>query len=172
MKVTLFMAMSLNGVIAGEDGSEDFLSEENWWESFLGLLNKTACVVWGRKTQEVVSLWEPKYHESIKDILKVVVSKSEVDLPEGYILAKTPRNALDILEEKGFHEVLLSGGSTLNSAFIKEGLIDGVILNIEPVLIGKGIPLFNPDDFEVKLEHLDTKKVNEGILQLRYRVVK
>ena len=40
--------------------------------------------------------------------------------------------------------VVVTGGSKMNSSFAKSGLIDEVILNVEPVIIGEGIPLFDP----------------------------
>ena len=40
MKVILYMAMSLNGYIARENGDEDFLSHENW-NTFCELANPT-----------------------------------------------------------------------------------------------------------------------------------
>ena len=53
MKTTLFMAMSLNGIIAKEDGNEDFLSHKNW-ETFSELVNTFGNFVVGRKTHEAV----------------------------------------------------------------------------------------------------------------------
>ncbi|KKS79899.1 MAG: Bifunctional deaminase-reductase domain protein [Candidatus Beckwithbacteria bacterium GW2011_GWA2_43_10] len=71
----------------------------------------------------------------------------------------------------GFKEVILTGGSINNSAFGKLGLINEIILDIEGVIIGQGIPLFNPEEFELKLQLKTVKKVTENILQLHYKVV-
>jgi dihydrofolate reductase len=54
MKVILTMAVSANGIIATKDGSEDFLSHDNWIQ-FVKLANKIGCFIWGRKTYEAVS---------------------------------------------------------------------------------------------------------------------
>ena len=72
---------------------------------------------------------------------------------------------------KGFKSVLLTSGATLNSSFAKLGLIDEVILNVEPVIEGKGIPLFKPEDFELKLELVEMKKSKGKTIQLHYKVV-
>lgn len=49
MKVTLFMPMSLNGLIVRPDYREDFLSRQNW-DSFVACARRTGAFIWGRKT--------------------------------------------------------------------------------------------------------------------------
>ncbi len=172
MKVILFMAVSLNAIIARENNEEDFLSEENW-NTFIEIAHKTGCIIWGRKTQEVVNEWEDEYLNDIKSVKKIVVSRNQ-DFEQGkeFDYVNSPREALEKLEKDGHTEVVLSGGAHLNSAFAKEDLIDEIILNIEPVVIGKGIPLFSPNDFDIKLAFIDFKKLSEKLVQLHYKVVK
>lgn len=171
MKITLFMAVSVNGIIAGEDNNEDFLSHQNWL-TFVDLAQKAGCMIWGRKTQEVVFSWGEEYQQGIKDVVKIVVSSNpNLDLPAGYITASSPQDALSKLESEGFSEVILSGGAKLNSSFIKDGLVHEIILNLDPVLVGKGIPLFAPEEFEVKLHLLKSRELASGIIQLRYEII-
>lgn len=170
MKVTLFMAISLNSIIARENNEEDFLSHDNWL-TFVELANKAGCMIWGRRTHEVVRTWEGQYWNEIKHIKKVIVSSgSDLKLEEGCTAANSPQEALQKLSKDGFDNVILSGGSRLNSSFAKAGLIDEVIINIEPVIIGKGITLFYPDEFNLNLELLNTKTLENRIAQLHYRV--
>ena len=173
MKVTLFMAISLNGIIARESNEEDFLSNENW-QTLVKLSHRTGCVIWGHKTHEIVRTWEKKYWNEIKDIRKVIVGLNSIkNLEKDCMQATSPKDAIHKLTEENFKEILLSGGSTLNSSFIKEGLVDEIIMNIEPTIIGKGIPVFKFEDFaDVRLKLLDMKKLEEGIVQLDYKVLK
>lgn len=171
MKVTLFMAQSLNGIIARENYSEDFLSDENWI-TFIDLLKEKGCLIWGRKTYEIVKVPD-NYQEDFGGIRKVIVTGNEtIQLKEGFISANSPKAALDLLKKEGFVDVILSGGSALNSSYAKEGLIDEVILNIEPVIIGRGIPIFKTEDFDLNLSLINSKKVFENIIQLHYQVLK
>lgn len=172
MKVTLYMAMSLNGIIARESNEEDFLSHKNW-ETFVELAHLTGCMIWGRKTHEVVKTWEKSYLDEIGDITKVVVtSRSDYAVGDGFERAASPEDALELLEQQGFKSVILTGGSRLNSSFSKKGLIDEVILNVEPVVLGKGIPLFAEDEFEARLDLLGVKRLDEGLVQLHYKVLR
>ena len=88
-----------------------------------------------------------------------------------YLLTNSPQHALDLVKHLGFKQALLVGGATLNSAFLKEKLIDEIVLNIEPYLLGKGIKTFE-GNFESELKLLDLKKLKSGIVQLEYQVKK
>ncbi len=172
MKVILWMGMSLNGYIAGEDNNEDFISHDCWL-TWLEVLRQHGCVIWGRKTHQVVKTWPKSYFDDIKGIKAVVVSTNpDYEVGPGFELVNSPEAALKTLKKHGFKSVVLSGGSTLNTAFAKLGLIDEVILNIEPVVEGKGIPLFKPDVFELKLELIEMKQSKGKTIQLHYLVKK
>lgn len=170
MKVTLYMAMSLNGYIAEENGSEDFLSHANW-EKFCSLAQEYGNFIVGRKTYEAVKNWNEGFNfDDLKGIKKVIISQdSNYKLDDGYILASSPKDALAKLQ--GFESVLVTGGSTINSAFMQENLLDELILNIESTLIGKGVPLFAQNDFSKNLKFVSSDESN-NIVTLHYKVIK
>lgn len=164
------MACSLNGIIARENNEEDFLSFENW-KSLVELASKAGALIWGRKTYEIVKSWKREYLESLDNVKRLIVSSDGGFQPaEGFLKANSPQDAVDILTKEGFDEAILSGGSRMNSSFAKEGLIDEIILNIDSVVIGKGIPLFSPGEFDLKLELLESKRIADDIIQLHYKV--
>jgi dihydrofolate reductase len=170
MKVILWMAMSLNGIIARENNEEDFISHNSWLE-WLKWVRKSGCVIWGRKTHEVVRGWDKQYLEDLKGVKVVVVSADKnYKVGEGFELASSPEGTLEKLAKDGFESAVVTGGATLNSSFAKAGLIDEVVLNVEPVIIGKGIPLFSPEIFDLKLQLVGTEKLKDGIVQLHYKV--
>jgi dihydrofolate reductase len=166
------MAMSLNGIIAGDDGNEDFLSNVSWPE-LVRLTARTRCLIWGRKTYEAVRKWNPKYLKVLEKVDKVILSRqSELQLDTGFRLAISPTQALEMLTDKGYSEVILTGGSTNNSSFAKKRLIDEVIVDVEPIIEGSGVPLFLKQDFELKMRLLEIRKLNDNVLQLHYNVTK
>src|SRR3989344_9671574 len=171
MKVILTMATSANGIIATKEGSEDFLSHTNWIQ-FVKLAKRVGCFIWGRKTYEAVSKWKGDYLKDLENVKKIVISGSNIELKEGFELTHSPKEALEILERNGFKEAIITGGATINSEFAKRDLIDEVILDVNPAILGNGIPVFQPEDFELKLELVDAKKIIDGIVELRYKVKK
>lgn len=172
MKITLWMAMSVNGMIARTNYEEDFISWASthaWFESV-----KTAgCVVLGRKAYEVLQTWPKRVLDSIEDVYIVVLSSNKnYKLTDGYALVNSPKEAVNMLTKKGFTEIIITGGSKLNSSFAKAGLIDEVTLNIVPKIIGEGIPLFNPEVFDLKLKFIKIAKSKGKTIQLHYKVAK
>ncbi|OGD60719.1 hypothetical protein A3I57_01505 [Candidatus Beckwithbacteria bacterium RIFCSPLOWO2_02_FULL_47_23] len=171
MKVILWMGMSLNGYIAGEDNNEDFISHDCWL-AWLDGIRKHGCMVWGRKTHQIVKTWPKAYIEDIKGVKAVVISGDpNYKVSSDFELVNSPQAAIATLEKQGFSSLVLTGGSTLNSSFAKLGLIDEVIVNVEPVIVGKGIPLFKPDVFELKLELIEMRQSKGKTIQLHYKVV-
>ena len=71
------------------------------------------------------------------------------------------------LSEKGIKHVYVDGGSTVQG-FIKQGLIDQMIITTIPVLLGDGIPLFGPLEKDVQLTHVATTAFDFGFVQSTY----
>lgn len=166
------MAMSLNGIIASKSGSEDFLSDENW-ESFSELAKKHGCFIVGRKTYEAVQKWPDYNFNNIDAKLKIVISSDKgLKLNSPFSLADSPKNAIKKAADANFKSAILAGGSMINSAFMAENLINEVIVNIEPVILGGGIPIFGEKEFEKRLSLIETVKITNDILQVRYIVNK
>lgn len=170
MKVVLYMAITANSMIAKEDDDTSFVSDAEW-DSFTKVLKQAGNYVMGRRT----------YEESVNadvfpyDCLNVVMTKQKIKNKWGdrvIFTDKSPREVLNLLKEKGFATAFIGGGGELNASFMRDGLIDEIFIDVEPWVYGKGIPLFAPTDFEVRLELLDTKKLSDQTIQLHYRVKK
>ena len=171
MKVVMYMAMTANGIIARENGREDFLSDLNW-KVFCNLARKKGCFVVGRKTYEIVRKLYKNYNFDDVKAERIIITSKKNFQPKGYLIANSPKNAIKKASSAGFKELLLSGGGKLNNSFIKSSLVDEIILNVEPVLLGKGVKLFGEDNFEKTLSLIRVKKLSKGIVQLHYKVRK
>ncbi|MGE4352293.1 MAG: dihydrofolate reductase family protein [Bdellovibrionales bacterium] len=168
MKVLLFMAMSLNGLIADEQGKEDFLSNVNW-ACFCELAQEKGGFVIGRKTYEIVShFYEGFGFDDLSGVKIIVSSDSKYAAPEGYLHAMSPQDAIKLAEDHGLASLLLTGGALLNSHFLKEELVDEVLINVEPVLIGKGKNLVAPVLEKLRMRLVECSPLSRGVVQLRY----
>ena len=166
------MATSLNGKIAGKNGNEDFLSHANW-VSFDELVKEYGCFIIGRKTYEAVQKWPDYNFNDIEAKLKIVVSNDkDLKLDPPFLVANSPKDAIEKAVAMNFEIAILTGGSTINSAFITENLIDEIILNIEPAIIGSGVPLFAESAFEKRLSFIESVRIADDILQVKYKVNK
>ena len=66
--------------------------------------------------------------------------------------------------------MFIDGGAFVAQAFLKENLLDEIIVSIIPVLLGDGISLFGNENLGLNLQLLETKSFEKGIVQLHYRV--
>jgi len=172
MKIYLFAAMSLDGFIATNEYSEDFLGDEHWNE-FTSLCENKGCFIVSRKVYELVNKWEEKYSLNNINAKKIIVSKNpNFKLKNGYLLAFSPTDALNIAKKNKFNEVVVAGGGQLNSAFLDNNLVDELVLTIESCLIGKGISFFSNKSFKKKLKLIAVKKINSDVVRLHYEVIK
>ena len=103
MKVVLYMAMSLNGMIASKNGNEDFLSDENW-RLFIKKAEKVGCFIVGRKTYGIFTNLKD-YNFNKINCGKIVVSKKR-NL-RNCLIASSPKQAIHQAKKNGFTEVLL-----------------------------------------------------------------
>jgi dihydrofolate reductase len=169
MKIILFMAQSVNGMIARKNLSEDFLSNENF-SDFKKLSEKCGCFIIGRKTYDAVTQYNEINFDDV-NCKKIVVSRKKINI-KNFIVAHSPEDALEKADAEGCRSVLLTGGATINSAFMQKNLVDEIIVNVNPFVLGEGIGIFSESNFENNLELVTVKKLREGIVQLRYKVVK
>ncbi len=168
MKVVMYMAITANGLIAKSNDDTSWISKEEW-DSYSSFVRKAGSSIIGHRTYDILTK-QPEFAE-FKDVKIVVVShKNFQTLSPNHSITKSPKQALELL--KDFKEVIVAGGGILNSSFMKENLVDEIYLDIEPIVFGKGIPLFADSDFEAKLQLIDTKKLSDSEIQLHYKVVK
>ena len=134
-------------------------------EKFSDKVKEINNLVVGRKTFEIME--KNNEFKKIGNPLVIVVSNKNT---KNFV--NSPKKAIELLRKKGFSKALIAGGSELNSSFMKENLVNEVYLDVEPIMFGKGIKLFEENNFEVKLELLNTKKLSKNTIQLHYKVLK
>lgn len=173
MKVILYMAISANGMIARKNDKTDWSEDES--NSYIGKVKECGNLVIGRRTYELMQGDENKDADTevLGDPLIVVLTGSSSFKDEKKLkFVKTPKEAIDFLRQKDFDTVMVAGGSQVDAAFLEEGLIDEIYLDVEPLVFGDGIPLFTPTDFEYKLKLLRVRKLSDQTIQLHYQVKK
>lgn len=164
------MATTVNGIIAKDDDSADFLTEIES-ASYVDAVKSAGAVVIGKRTYGVLSE-QPEFQEFLKAGVKVVaVSHKNFELKDPtHQIAHSPKEALELL--KDFEQVVVAGGGILNASFLEEGLIDEIYLDVEPAVVGRGIPLFHGAVADAELELLDQKMLSQNEIQLHYKVIK
>lgn len=170
MKVILYMAVSVDGYIARENGSTDFVSDREW-DNFLETIKKIGNLVVGRRTYEVMK--SDKVFRDLDKIEVVIVSQMGVEtINPRHRVTSSPKEALSVLRSQGFDVALVGGGSVLNTSFMKENLVDEVYLDEEPIFLGKGIKLFSDEYLGKKLDYIGEKFISSNERQTHWKIVK
>lgn len=155
-------------MIAKSNDDTSWISKQEW-DSYSAAVRKARCLIIGRRTYHILTK-QPEFAE-FKDVKLVVVSQEKfTTLAENHLIASSPKQALEFL--KDFNEVIIAGGGMLNASFLAENLVDEIYLDIEPIVFGRGIPVFQGREFEQQLELLGQKKISDNEIQLHYRIVK
>jgi len=170
MKVIMYPSITIDGFIAnlkGECYSWINPDDEARYEK---LVERCSCVLVGRRTYEQYQSDYP----SKKDVVTFVCTSQETYKDEEKLkfIHGTPQEMLASIEQASFSEVVLCGGGEVNGLFASHGLIDEIILSINSVSLGEGIPLFGSYKPQLNLELLSTNTDIEGVVQNHYRVVK
>ena len=172
MKTSVFIACSLDGFIAREDGNLDWLMARTpvdgntGYDEFMAGID---VIVMGRNTFETVLGFEDWPYEGKR---VVVLSRSLGEIPSslhGKVqLHRGPARALyESLEANGCHGLYVDGGQTVQS-FIREDLVDELTVTTVPILLGSGIPLFGHTSRDVPLRHVGMRPLPGGLVQNTY----
>ncbi|MGB6970759.1 MAG: dihydrofolate reductase family protein, partial [Desulfobulbales bacterium] len=104
---------------------------------------------------------------------KIVLSSRDIDLADsGWQHAKSPSEALEILKSAGVDEAIIGGGRTVAYSFMREKLVDYIVIDLQPVAFGVGTPVFGDVLDLTQLKLLDSRPLNENALRLRYQVLR
>lgn len=169
MNVVLYTAVSVDGYISTIDNKTPWSDEE--WTGFKKIVSMFGNIIIGRKTYQIMKC--NNEFENIGNPLTIVLTtdKNLIDDSSKILFVDTPQKALDILSEKGFETAIIAGGQKVNSSFLKAGLINEIYADIEPVILGSGISIFNVDDESIRLKLLWVNKYGESGVQLHYNVL-
>ncbi len=179
VQASVFVATSLDGFIAREDGSFDWIDkagagapadEDFGYAAFFASVD---ALVMGRNTFEQVLTFD-KWPYGDKPL--IVLTSRPLSIPTH--LAKTvtssseaPAELLNRLSAQGVQHVYVDGGVTIQR-FLTAGLIDDLTITLIPVLLGAGKRLFGPLDHDLSLTHIEARTFDCGFVQVRYKVAK
>lgn len=170
----VFIGCSLDGYIADKNGGIDWLNEiPNPDQSDMGykdFIEEIDAIVMGRNTFETVLGFDCDWPYDLPVfVLSKSLKKSEVDLPPKVeIVEGSLQEILSRIHHKGFSQLYIDGGKTIQN-FLKEDLIDDLIISRIPVLLGGGVLLFGDLIEPLKFELIQSKIHLDAIVQSHYK---
>ena len=166
------MAISPNGLIARDDGNEDWLPSEGW-DDFVSEVKRYDNIVMGRETYEqVTARYEDYNFDNVECKHKIIVTRNQqFQAPASYVVVHSPEEAVQFLEKQGMKELFLIGGGKLNSEFAKRGLVNEIHLTVNPYIVGTGRPFLSREDFDLPLKLIGHKELSKDRIQIEYLVL-
>ena len=175
MKISVFIATSLDGYIAKPDGNIDWLMDKRYeleGEGFGYQELYDACdlLVMGRNSFEKVAGFDEWPYPGKRVIVLSRSSKSlsklidDVELFNGSIAELT-----EMLTMQNSNHIYIDGGQVVQS-FLKEGVVTDMTITTIPILLGDGIKLFGALSQEKHLKLLSAKGYDNGFVKSVYEV--
>jgi len=173
-KISLFIAMSLDGYIAKPNDDLSFLSLVEKQGEDYGYANFTKnvdTVIIGRKTFDWVAreLGTAHYDNGENNIFVITSDKSRKNTDKITFYTKGIYKLIEDLKSVEGKDIYCDGGAEVINELLKHDLIDEMIISIVPVLLGGGIRLFKDGREEQLLELVETKSFDTGLTQVHYK---
>lgn len=173
-KLVYYIATSIDGFIAKEDGSvADFLMEGEHATDFLQQLKQFDTVIMGANTYEFGFQYGLKPGEPAYPGLKHIIVSSHLSFEDSIQVvrwrANVPDRIRDLKQTTG-KDIWLCGGGNLAGQLLAANLIDELILKVNPIILGQGIPLFGQVDIMGQLIAKSQKNYTNGVQLLHYKL--
>lgn len=164
MKLILLMAMTVDGKIA-----RDSLHFPDWTGTadkrmFKQMTMDAGVIIMGRRTFATIG-------KALPGRLNVVMTRHpEKQAADDNLVftSDSPAILLEKLSRQGYQKVILAGGATINSLFIREKLIDEMIVTLIPKLFGQGMSLF-AEPLDQRIILMRSHEIEPGVLVLHYK---
>lgn len=177
-KVILDLAISLDGYVAGVHDEIDWLADFDPADyGFPEFILTVGVIVMGRRSYDL-GVKQGWFNDGAYGSSPIIVISKDTpaNVPEDtefhFIssISDAYRKAKDI---SGNKNIYLFGGASIFQQFLNAGYVDEIHIGIAPIILGKGIRLFdNLDDKRIKLERTQLFEYPKGLTGINYRLVK
>ena len=174
---SVFIATSLDGYIADKNGELDWLNSipnpENLDMGYIEFTSRIDALVMGRTTFETVCAFDMDwpYKQPV-----FVLSNTLKKIPEDYknkafLVKGILTDIIGQIHQKGYRRLYIDGGTTIQG-FLKEDLIDEMIITVIPILLGGGTSLSSELPKDLEFECTGSKVYLKKIVQNHFRRIR
>ena len=180
------MHISLDGFVAGPNGEMDWIKVDQEIFDHVGKrIGEGDTALYGRVTYQMMERYWPtaadkttatkhdiEHSKWYGNVHKVVLSRTmeNADLTKTTIISHNLSERINEIKQQPGADILLFGSPTATHSLIQQNLIDGYWLFVNPVVLGRGIPLFVDINQKINLKLLGTQSFTCGVTELNYIV--
>ena len=170
-KSILYIAISLDGYIAGPDEDLSFLDivqREDGDYGYGDFIQTVDTVIMGRKTYDWIMAHVPEFVHADKTTF--IISRTERQSTENTRFHTGDLSDLvRRLKTESGKNIFIEGGAEVVKTLLLDDLIDEYVISIIPVLVGGGTKLFEDGRPQQTLKLISTKQFDSGLVQLHYQ---
>lgn len=186
-RVILLMHVSLDGFVAGPNGEMNWMTIDDDIFQDANNLAKTADIaLFGRRTYQMMeSYWpsvlinsnsaqpELEHAQWMESVSKIVFSTTleKVEWHNTTLIKQNLAEEMVKLKQRPGRNMIIFGSPSLSHSFMEQGLIDEYRININPVILGGGVPLFKNIRDQVNLRLSRSKIFSSGVVGLLYKTI-
>lgn len=176
-KLIYHIAITLDNFIADLNGVADdsiFLNKGDHVTDFISDIQQYNAVLMGGKTYEYGFQFGLKPGEPSPYNLKHYIFSNTMQFESNDEVKLIKNNEITFIQDlkmKEHGKLWLCGGGKLAGSLIQHKLIDQLVLKVNPVMIGTGIPLFGSVKPSLNLELVDMKQYSNGVLKSTYNII-
>ena len=183
-KVIFLIHVTLDGFVAGPNGEMDWIIYNDEIEKYSHDLHDTTdAAIYGRTTYQMMEGYWPHVLDDpssstgdrnhalwLEDATKIVVSKTldSVQWKNTVLIQDNIAEEMNKIKRQPGKDLWLLGSPTLAQTFMRLGLIDEYRINVNPVILGSGKPLFDDLDNPLPLKLIEAKAFKDDVVALRY----
>lgn len=178
-KVILWDMVSVDGYFEGPDhGQIDWFRADEELEKYIADTQDMAgTLLFGRVTYEMMAAYwqaeEDRIADFMNDVEKVVFSRSlsGVAWANTRLVKDNVSNVVTELKQQPGGDIFVMGSADFTATLMQQGLVDEYRLGINPVILGRGTPLFKDGLPRQDLQLVKSKILTSGLVILHYRPV-
>lgn len=180
-----FMHVSLDGFVAGPNREMDWIKLDDTLFDFVATMtDQSDTALYGRVTYEMMQSYWPKAGERpnaskhdkehsrwYNKVAKVVLSRTihEAGLHNTKVIGDQLSENIHKIKQQEGKNILIFGSPGASQSLLNEGLIDEFWLFVNPIILGKGMPLFKNITGTTRLKLADSKTFTSGVIALHYK---
>ena len=186
-KLILFMHTSLDGFAAGPQGEMDWIAiNEEMFDYAERRIREADTALYGRVTYQMMEAYWPtaadqpgatrhdiEHSAWYKKVAKVVLSRTlkSATPPNTRVLGDDATGEVRRLKQEAGRDILIFGSPSAAHSLMAEGLIDDYWLFFNPILLGRGIPVFRGIEARTELSLTESKVFSTtGVVCLHYEL--
>ena len=180
------MHTSLDGFVAGPNGEMNWITVDETIFDFVGTMtDKADAALYGRVTYEMMQNYWPtagdapdaskhdKEHSAwYNKVSKIVLSRtmSEKGLENTTVISDRLTENINNIKKQQGKNIMIFGSPRASHSLMSEGLVDEFWLFVNPILLGKGMPLFKDIAETTNLNFVESKTFPCGVIALHYEL--